>query len=397
VRLGCAIAALAAASLLAAPAAAHGPPPAVTRVIAVDADGPRVVATTEGLAMRRGAGFRYLCPVLFGDELEPPAAAADGEAVYVAGTRDLYVVDPEGRVTALERPELSRSTVLRLVASGGRVLALRLEGGVTDLRPLDGSPSIWSDPAIYDSITPQEPTLWLARSAGATGHVLQLGSDGSRLRTLDVPIDLGERISQVRSLGETLYLTLVESSGGRVVALPAGDAGAAEVLSGRSQISGPLSSGASTWMAADGVLYDCDLGGGEVLPRSTSEPVTAVLGVFTQTFATVRTSLLDLDDSGPGALRLDMAYLEPPDLALVPEGLRETCESEWLVLRADLEWVGAIPAPPVAEAGAGRPSTELHASRAGGGCSVGGRLPTAAGSAVLWLLVGALLARRPTR
>ena len=82
----------------AVPAGAHGPTPAILGVVASIEGSPRVLALTEGLALRRGDRWVFVCPSLFGSPLVPRALSSDGRSTWVASDTSTFLLDEEGKV-----------------------------------------------------------------------------------------------------------------------------------------------------------------------------------------------------------------------------------------------------------------------------------------------------------
>ena len=118
--------AIAIALLTVSSARAHGGPPIVEGVLAVDGDGPWLVKLSEGFALRSADGdWSFVCPALFGADVPPVNATVAGQ-VSVAGSMDLHRLSAEPSVHALNRPDLSGTRVLALAALDDALLALRL-------------------------------------------------------------------------------------------------------------------------------------------------------------------------------------------------------------------------------------------------------------------------------
>lgn len=328
-------------------AAAHGPPAAVIGVAAKDATGIRVVALTEGFAIRLDSGWRWVCPGEFGLdgefglELAPPALSLDGQRTFVVGQSDLFVLESDGSVVPEHRPDLSRQSVLQLVAVGGRLFVLRLlTGGTRDIVPLDAADagSIWHDTVPYDSLSADGDALWVARVEGAKGHAIRLARDGTVEESRTFSVQQGDRIVRVERIAGTLYVTAVTAlSGGTLRRVDDADAGAEDVvvLSSDAPIAGPVPAGAaSAWAMSDATLQAITSGVATAYP--TSYPVTC-LGTFGDAeYLCAQTRLLALDSTGPENELFNLSAIQGPE----PESLSADCKAQWDVFRYDLGRAG---------------------------------------------------------
>jgi hypothetical protein len=391
---------LVAAGLVGRAASAHGAPAGVTAVAAADTAGPSVVALTEGLAMRRGGEWRYLCQSQFGGELSPPALSFDGERTYVVGQDDLFILGRDGRVAAQHRPDLSRRSVLQLVATDHAVVALRFADGATELVPVDGALAapLFHAAGPSDSVSFDAGSLWVARTEGTTGVALKLGPDGSVLEQRRFPVGLSASIIRMQHVLGSLYASVVTAlAGGLLLRVDAGDAGggggATPAFSSSAPILGPFASDQSAWVESSGELYRFEGGAPALLPASVSATCLGTHG--TLAYVCTRTRLVRLDPAGPGADLLDLKDLRGPDLDLLAVDAREACNQDWIVFREHLRLAGVIlPGPggrSAAAASDGGPATAARAAT-GCGCAQGARRPPSIGVAAIGL--GLIVTRR---
>jgi hypothetical protein len=93
-------------------ALAHGGPPSAFALIAGNTDGPIVTLLNEGLALKRGAAWSYLCPSLWGEPglasgKVPLARSANGIDTWAIGG-DLYLLQAQALVPQ-KRPEFAQA------------------------------------------------------------------------------------------------------------------------------------------------------------------------------------------------------------------------------------------------------------------------------------------------
>ena len=353
-RRWCASAVVAALAGVARPAAAHGPPAAVTGIAARDDAGPRIVTFTEGFGIRLGSGWRWICPSAFGEgpALAPPAQSIDGKRTFVVGAYDLYVIESDGEVVAQSRPDLSRQSVLQLAPLGGRLYALRFDGDASDIVSVDepDARAIWRDGVAYQSITPDVDSLWVARVVDAGGYAVRLATDGSVAETVTFAVDVGDRIVRVQRVAGGVYVNAVTSAaGGTIVRLDPDGGPPALVLSSTAPVTGPAAAGGSSAWAASDLSLRAIVGDGAV-PDPTPYPVTCVANSGDAAILCAQTRLLDLDSTGPRGEIFNLANLLGPEP--YPDA-GDDCALEWEVFAWDLSRAGITVAAAPASAGSG--------------------------------------------
>ncbi len=84
---------------------AHGLPPEAYAVISRDAEGPRAVSLSAGVALRRSAQrYQFVCPRAWNDQFASPLAALVDGTIVVGATRGLMLLSDDGTLRAHPDP-----------------------------------------------------------------------------------------------------------------------------------------------------------------------------------------------------------------------------------------------------------------------------------------------------
>ncbi|MDD9968079.1 MAG: hypothetical protein OXR73_17715 [Myxococcales bacterium] len=339
---------LAVVATMASVAAAHGASPGVIDVASMDDGGhPRVARITEGLIQQRGDSWQYVCPIQFGRELSPLARSPGGERTLVVGTAGLFILEPDGTVTPAGPPELSRATVLSLVALGDSLLALNFAEGASQLLRLDlddlpdameDLPVIWEANGLYQSLSAGPDHVWVAGMMETTAVAVKLAADGTKLDERSFTTETTGSVIHVASISTGTFASIIARDGKRLVRLSsdASERSTTVVLESKSPVFGPIvSPSGPTWVAAQGRLYR--LNGTQTVEVETGAITTGLVshGATDFLLAGLRTHHLDAD--GPGATLIDLAQLQGPQLRAVRMDLRDRCQAEWARARLDIE------------------------------------------------------------
>jgi len=377
------VAAFFAVATLHSAALAHGVPPAVLDVAAVEAGGqPRVVTMTEGLAQRRGDSWRYVCPVQFGNEPSPPAMSVDGEHTTVVGEKDLFILGPDGSVTARGLADLSRSAVIRIAATRDSLYVLRFSAGTSSVARIDesGYTLIWSDASLHQSLDAGSDHLWVAGTRAGRTVLRKLSERGDVLDERHFDVELGGWVSHVVNVGAHVYATLIASHGARLIRLGPYDAGSEVALEASSTIFGAVVTGtSSTWAAANGVLYS--IVPGEALAMPAAGLATGLSGTGTHSFLLSSLRVFALGATGVGSVVADLKELKQPALELVDPDLREACSAQWAVFEGDLRPVTRSESDAGRSAATDSENPAIEAGEPGAGCAVRSPADDWAGSA----------------
>lgn len=378
-------------SVLAAIALAHGPPPAVVGVGAADAEGPFLLPLTEGVAVRDGAGWRFVCPARWGSSPESPYVIQGAEGAWLPGLDDLYQLDAAGRAAPAGVPELAASEILDYAADdAGAVVLRRPEAGGSEVWSLDPPRRIASLPLPYDSIAVGGDEVVLAYvEAGAFG-VTRLGREDGVVRVDDV-IDPGPVTwtPAVRVAGGDTFI--IERGPGTTALDRLDGTTLVPLLSSIMDMHGPVTTSDGVLAGLDGHLTWVT---SDALTRTGEAAVITCLGARDGVaWACADTGLVQVQ-----AGALSGAPLAPiPDLA--PEGFVGVateacgdCLAEWVRIAADLgedDPLDGLGACPAAEAETG--VVDSGGDPKGCGCTSG------SGGAALGSLVAAVAVGRRRR
>ena len=413
-RFICAVAtaALLFASRDAARVAAHGPPPAALSIIDEDSNGPTLVRLNGGLARRESTdSYRYLCPAAWGDQVVLPAARIPGGPAVVAGSRGLFLVDRDGRVTAHPDPAAAGSSI-DFATIGETLYVLRTAKGVTEVLEVDATRVrvIFSEPGPWTTMAATADAIGLQRLADARIEQLRIAPDGSELDRVSAPEPDDSILVLARATSHELYAVLTTAGGRELGRIEADRWVRLEAAS--ASIAGPVElAGGEPLVAIDTQLARLPE------PRGMLEgalPVTCLGRLGDVAYACTREGVSALSESGLAEPLFTLSSLQPPDLQRVDEARREPCQIQWEHFRYDLLTLGVklteLPSPEepprAGEGGAGgKPSKPAagssgsERSRDDGGCTVIDARPrsTAASLAAFASLALVMVRRRRSR
>jgi hypothetical protein len=390
----------AALAMVPLPAFAHGLPAAILGATMPSGTGeaPRFMFLTEGFAAKHGEVWRYICPSKFATEFRPPAVSPDGERLYVAGGDDLYVMDADGTVDALEQPQFSERSVTTLLTRAGGLFAFLLVSDGAELWRVDGASSarVWSGDRLYRPVSSADGGFWLARVEGTVATLLHLEMDGSPGAQHELQVDEDARIENIAVTSDAIYVSTIRPLGdGVLFELRVADGAVSAVLHSRTWLSGPvLVDGGPLWIGAEGRLLHLASGVGVADAGIEGNHFMGIGVAGTLSYASTGTQLYRLDASGIGERLFGLNELEPPEQA----SSGDACSYYWEIFQEDLAKAGVVLEP--ADAGAmGGPTRDDRSSTAQepSGCTLTGRPGDASASG--WLFALALLAasrrRRP--
>jgi hypothetical protein len=400
----------AAGSLLfgAGAAHAHGPPPSAFGIVAAASSKPTLVVLNEGLAVQRAGGWAFVCPSVWGEGgtglgIVPLALSIDGVTSFIVGADDLYVAR-DGALSAQQRPELSRSAVIALVAAaeGDALFGLSVSSGSSRLLRIDDPDA----PALYataNQIGAMEEHAGRFHLGGfsQTGELEITTIDRTGALVADQRVQLGLTTPaelRLRVRAERMFVVVVEEDHYTLGEL------VEQRWQQHAQLNGPIagpetSAGGQIWIALDNELMRETPSGFEAIGEARR--VTCLGRWNDLAYACVGTAIHRLEDDGLGELLFALDGLAPPDPALVPASAADDCAIQWSLFRGDLDRVGlaplAEPLPssptPIDDGGDGSPPPTGAADAARGagpadedGCSAV-RVRSAASPAGWWLVV----------
>lgn len=324
-------------------ALAHGGPPSALGLIAARADGPEIVVLNEGLAIKRPAGWSYLCPSLWGETdlasgKSPLARSASGVETWLPGGEDLYLLRDQ-RLIAQERPEFRRDTMIALANDATHVYGLHYTGigeyqssEIVRLSTEQES-TFWRSDVYWSAITANVQGVYAARIvSGNEMELVALDSQGLELTRSRATLPLTPWEMQLQALGDRVYLTVNDGKLWLVGYFVAGTW--TEILQDTSSIIGPQASPDGTeWLAVGGSLRRLRDG----LAEATDETrmITCLEQWNDVRYACVGSDLHLLTGSGVGEPMFELDGFRPPDPELVPLALKESCDLQWTLYSID--------------------------------------------------------------
>jgi hypothetical protein len=366
-------------ALLVAPVArAHGGPPIIEAALAQDEAGPVVVELSEGFAVRTDDGsdvsWSFVCPALFGTDLPPPSASIAGEA-WLAGATDLFRLGLSRGASAALRPDLAGPRVLALEDLDGQPLVLRLRvfdgpvDGSEVIRPegedvviVYGTPVIWSALTVLPARGELPAQIWLARVEADGIELLAVSTDGQELDRQLALLPIEPLAVQLSIAGGHVFAHVTANGGYTLlhVATRGEPAFTAEtVVTAALPVRGPALRGEEILLTRDAELLSWQPGGVE---PSDSPLGAQTLTCLTPEHACTQRALYSADEVERAGsfedaeMLLDLARLGPPQLAPNDAELKQQCDLQWMVFRADLVRTGIMtlgnPEPPSPDAGA---------------------------------------------
>lgn len=324
-------------------ALAHGGAPSALGLVAARADGAQIVVLNEGLAIKRPAGWSYLCPSLWGETdlasgKSPLARSASGVETWLPGAEDLYLLRDQ-RLIAQERPEFRRDTMIALANDATHVYGLHYTGigeyqsaEIVRLSTEQES-TFWRSDVYWSAITANVQGVYAARIvSGNEMEVVALDSQGLELTRSRATLPLTPWEMQLQALGDRVYLTANDGKLWLVGYFVAGTW--TEVLQDTSAIIGPQASPDDTeWLAVGGSLRRLRDG----LAEATDETrmITCLERWNDVRYACVGSDLHLLTASGVGERVFELNGFQPPDPELVPLARKESCELQWTLYNSD--------------------------------------------------------------
>jgi hypothetical protein len=325
-------------------ARAHGRDPAqALSIVAADAHGPSVVRLNEGLAVRRQEGWRFVCPVLWGEDAVVPAQAIPGGAVLIGASSGLFVMREDGGVVRHADPAAT-GRVIALATSAAGLYALRAQGAYEVLAvQADTVRVLWSDTRPWTDMAVGEAFVSLMRIESDQLHELRLSPEGAMLAEHAALLAAGASGVRVRLTGGISYALVLSSA--LTAELGRIEQGVWLSLQDAGTIAGPIEmTDGLRVLALDGALARFD--GEQLAPLAEPARVTCLGRWLELGYACSEGDLRALEPDGLGALLFGLDGLLEPDLERVPEAAREACTLQWQRYRIDLLQRGITPRAP---------------------------------------------------
>jgi hypothetical protein len=320
---------------------AHGGDPAqALSIVASDAQGPVVVRLNEGLAVRRPEGFRYVCPVLWGEEEAVPALSIPGGPALIGASTGLFILGSDGSVTRHPDPAAA-GRVITLAASQHGLWALRagtlfevIEVRADTLRVLWSDIQRWEDMAL----TTEAATLLRLDSGRLVEQRLPLA--GGAPTESKVALTTNAANVRARSAGDASYALLLTntlmSELGRI------EDERWHVLLRAGTVAGPIETKeGQRFVALDGVLARFD--DEQLSPLAETARVSCLGRTGELSYACVASGLRALRAAGLGESLFALEDLRAPDLSQVAEAERAACSLQWQRYTVDLLRLGIKP------------------------------------------------------
>lgn len=374
--------ALALTAVAASNGRAHVGPAAVKSVVAMEAGELTILLLNEGLAVRRGDTWHYVCPALWGSAMMGDADSVQGGPILIGSDTGVWLFHADGSVVAHPDPVAAGGVPLTLRAGRDHIMQLRLEGDVTRLLRLtpDKAEVVWSDlMPPWDSVAVGDDEVAVLRMLTGQLEMLRLATDGSELAREVVMGPESGNGARGRVVGSSLYVTvdrlLPDTSWGVEAAVI--ESGTWRSLHTGVSFFGPtLGPKGEVIAALDGQLSVLDNGTARALPLDTLVNCVDEFQGFI--YACDSIGLRQITAEGPGPALFELQKLQPPEEALVPMDKREMCAAQWDLYQLDLAWVGSlagvtdagVPDGSVADGGA--PDAMLPAPDGGPGATAGG-------------------------
>jgi hypothetical protein len=360
---------------------AHGEPPVAYGVLWRDAEGPKAVSLSAGVALRVAPQrYQFVCPGAWLDQFSAPLAALADGTIVVGATRGLMLLDELGNARPHPDPAASgRSS--ELVRSARGVFALRAAQSGSELLAVDAQTVrvLWQDSTSWSAVVALEDRLVLMRAANRLLELVAVSAlDGSELERSSAQLELPVDRVFARAHAGLAYALLLYRDGTMALGGVTGNA-FSKLADGALSIAGPLSAPDATLLALDGQLVQ--LRDGTLSPLLDAHQISCLLEHDGLRYACERDGISELNGQDLGAPLFRFDWLEAPALERVVEGEpRMLCTMQWQDYLLDRQLSmpeagsGGVPSagaggaqPMAAGAGAG---PELAPARRGTGCAV---------------------------
>jgi hypothetical protein len=321
---------------------AHGVPPDAYSVLAQDAQGPRAVSLSAGVALRRSAmRFQYVCPAAWGDQFAAPLAALADGTIVVGATSGLMLLSDDGTLRAHPDPAaVGRSS--DVVRSARGVFSLRSTPSGSEVLGIDAEHVrvLWKSTNSLYSLAALDDKLVLLRTTGRVlEQVMIATADGAELERQTAVLDSPADSVFARTNAGTAY-AVVDLYHGPVMLGTVGMNAFTSLAQGELAIVGPLTVDSSTLLALDGKL--AQLVDGHALPLVDDHNVVCLAEHDGLTYACDTDGIARLSDQTLGEPLFLFSWLSAPNLEQVPVGdARMLCNMQWQDLRFDVQLTGA--------------------------------------------------------
>lgn len=306
---------------------------------------PTMLWLNEGLAIRRGDAWHYVCPALWGDAEMGDADSVQSGTAWIGAQSGVWLFEADGSAAPHPDSVAAGGSPLALAASQDSVMQLRMEGDVTRLLRVDLQKAqvVWSDLVRWDTMAVGDDFVVVLRMQTAEIETLRLATDGTELaraRVMPPPSSLGPT---GRIVGSSLYVTvsrLLPDTSYGVEAARIENGAWHSLHVGVSFVGPTLGPSGELVVAVDGQLAVLDGDTTRPLPLDT---IVNCVGEFQGfVYACDSVGLREIAAAGPGPALFELQKLEAPEQDLVPADKWELCSQQWELYQGDLAWVGSL-------------------------------------------------------
>jgi hypothetical protein len=339
-----------------------------------DDSGPLALRLGQGMALRQGSEWRFICPTRFHGEAQDPADALPGGGVAIGTTGGLWIMRRDGMLAPHPDPGAAGSEIVALASSEAGLFGLRSRTDLYDVVQIDAERVrvLFTDTRYWNDVAIGDGSLWLLRFEGAALETLTLSFDGQMLAHTQASLPATPQVAFLRPVADLPYVVLGFMDGayelGRI------EQGAWRIVQdARGNLGGPLQTAdGQRFIAVEGALASFDAE--SLMPRGdTSSFVVGLRRLGSRSYACTTDGVRDVGSEGLGAQRFRFAELMPPQLGDLPDDQRANCNLEWQHLLLDLRSQQIPVFDPTKTSGAAGASAPIVAA---GGAGVGGA-PTA--------------------
>ncbi len=317
---------------------AHGPPPAPVSVASVDDAGPLHVPLTEGLAVREGGGWRFVCPARWGSNPESPLSAVPGGAgtTVVPGDADLVRLGADGLSEALGVAALAASELAGwTTAADGASFALTFGEDGRELWRMDAPAQLSASGESWSAVAADGDALLLA--AVLDGELVvatadRTGAEQSRA------VWASDQVGYTPALRVAASTWLVERAAGANALRRWTGSELVDVAVSADEVFGPvLHASGSELVLVDDALWVVDGDALDAAPAAAAPP-TCLVALGGVVYACVGQELWTVGaDGAVDAVVLTLDGLRRPRLDGLDADAATVCDAEWLRIAEDLE------------------------------------------------------------
>jgi hypothetical protein len=290
----------------------------------------------QGIVLREGATWRFVCSQTYGGKGQDLAGAVPGGGAAVAVPSGIVLMQRDGSFVPHPDPEASLGTPTAFAVAPGKLYAVRRRERVRVTDVIEITPTsvrvIWTDSRYWNDLAVGAESLTLVRFEGDEVDELRLSFSGEvrseQKASLVDPLEVS-----VRVIGDTPYYTAKLQTSTVLARIEQGTW--KPVVTAGNGLAGPLELPDGTVLVAlDGVLST--LANDVATPLPADDFVIGLSQIEAHPYACTRTGLREVSSTSLGANLFDLAELHGPDGCLVPAGSESDCELEWQHFQVEL-------------------------------------------------------------